>query len=72
MKCLYLVTRSMDPKGTGQTRWTMRWKPALNAVVDQHRGVIVAQVVIVELLRKAGDQPAGTFDTAASCSSDHQ
>lgn len=31
MKALYLVTRSLDPKGTGQTRWTMRWKPALNA-----------------------------------------
>ena len=31
MKCLYLVTRSLDPKGTGQQRWTMRWKPALNA-----------------------------------------
>lgn len=31
MKCLYLVTRSLDPKGTGQTRWAMRWKPALNA-----------------------------------------
>ena len=31
MKCLYMVTRAMDPKGTGQTRWTMRWKPALNA-----------------------------------------
>lgn len=31
MKCLYLVTRSLDPKGTGQTRWVVRWKPALNA-----------------------------------------
>ena len=31
LKCLYLVTRSLDPKGTGQQRWTMRWKPALNA-----------------------------------------
>lgn len=31
MKTLYLVTRSLDPKGTGQTRWAMRWKPALNA-----------------------------------------
>lgn len=31
MKTLYLVTRSLDPKGTGQRRWTMRWKPALNA-----------------------------------------
>src|SRR5215467_5256997 len=30
-KCLYLVTRSMDPTGTGKTRWAMRWKPALNA-----------------------------------------
>lgn len=30
MQCLYLVTRSLDPKGTCQTRWTMRWKPALN------------------------------------------
>jgi hypothetical protein len=28
---LYLVTRSLDPTGTGQARWTMRWKPALNA-----------------------------------------
>jgi putative transposase len=31
LKCLYLVTRSLDPTGTGRARWTMRWKPALNA-----------------------------------------
>jgi transposase-like protein len=31
LKTLYLVTRGMDPKVTGQARWTMRWKPALNA-----------------------------------------
>jgi putative transposase len=31
LKCLYLVTRSLDPTGTGRTRWTMRWKPALDA-----------------------------------------
>ncbi|MEV0882115.1 IS256 family transposase [Micromonospora echinofusca] len=31
LKCLYLVTRSLDPTGAGRTRWTMRWKPALNA-----------------------------------------
>jgi putative transposase len=31
LKCLYLVTRSLDPTGVGRTRWTMRWKPALNA-----------------------------------------
>jgi putative transposase len=31
LKCLYLVTRSLDPTGTGRARWTTRWKPALNA-----------------------------------------
>jgi putative transposase len=31
LKCLYLVTRSLDPTGVGRSRWTMRWKPALNA-----------------------------------------
>jgi len=31
LKTLYLVTLGMDPKGTGAARWTMRWKPALNA-----------------------------------------
>jgi putative transposase len=31
IKCLYLVTRSLDPTGVGRTRWAMRWKPALNA-----------------------------------------
>ena len=31
LKCLYLVTRSLDPTGACRTRWTVRWKPALNA-----------------------------------------
>jgi len=31
LKCLYLVTRSLDPTGTGRARWAMRWKPTLNA-----------------------------------------
>lgn len=31
LKCLYLVTRSLDPTGKDRARWTMRWKPALNA-----------------------------------------
>ncbi|MBD3624009.1 MAG: IS256 family transposase [Rhodobacteraceae bacterium] len=31
MKCLYLVTRSLDPTGTGAARWMMRWKPVINA-----------------------------------------
>ena len=31
LNTLYLVTRGLDPKGTGQARWITRWKPALNA-----------------------------------------
>jgi transposase-like protein len=31
LKCVYLAIMSLDPTGTGQRRWTMRWKPALNA-----------------------------------------
>jgi putative transposase len=31
LKCLYLVTRGLDPTGAGRTRWTMRWKPVINA-----------------------------------------
>src|SRR3954449_11931951 len=31
LKCLYLVTRSLDPTGRGRARWTTRWKRALNA-----------------------------------------
>jgi putative transposase len=31
LKCLYLVTRSLDPTGVGRARWAVRWKPALNA-----------------------------------------
>lgn len=30
LKCLYLVTRSLDPTGAGRARWTIRWKPAVN------------------------------------------
>src|SRR4051812_42259250 len=31
LKCVYLAVMALDPTGTGQRRWTMRWKPALNA-----------------------------------------
>ena len=41
LKCLYLVTRSLDPTGRGRTRWTMRWKPALNAFAITFAGRIV-------------------------------
>jgi len=32
LKVLYLTVRSLDPKGTGQQRWMMRWKPVLNVI----------------------------------------
>jgi putative transposase len=38
MKCLYLVVRSLDPKGTGAERWMNRWKPALNAFAITFEG----------------------------------
>lgn len=41
LKCLYLVTRSLDPTGKGRTRWAMRWKPALNAFAITFAGRIV-------------------------------
>jgi putative transposase len=31
LKCLHLVTRSLDPTGRGKARWAARWKPVLNA-----------------------------------------
>jgi putative transposase len=31
LKCVYMAVMSLDPTGTGRRRWTMRWKPALNA-----------------------------------------
>ena len=32
LKALYLTVRSLDPKGTGQQRWIIRWKPILNVI----------------------------------------
>jgi transposase-like protein len=40
LKCLYLVTRSLDPTGKGKARWAMRWKPALNAFAITSEGRI--------------------------------
>jgi putative transposase len=31
LKCVYLAIMSLDPTGQGRRRWTIRWKPALNA-----------------------------------------
>lgn len=40
LKCLYLVTRSLDPTGHGRARWAIRWKPALNAFAIAFEGRI--------------------------------
>jgi putative transposase len=40
LKCLYLVTRSLDPTGKGKARWATRWKPALNAFAITFEGRI--------------------------------
>jgi transposase-like protein len=40
LKCLYLVTRALDPTGRGRARWAMRWKPALNAFAIAFKGRI--------------------------------
>lgn len=31
LKCVYMALMALDPKGTGQKRWSMRWKIALQA-----------------------------------------
>ena len=31
LKCVYLAIMSLDPTGKGRTRWSNRWKAALNA-----------------------------------------
>jgi putative transposase len=41
LKCVYLVTRSLDPTGRGKARWAMRWKPALNAFAITFAGRIL-------------------------------
>jgi len=31
LKCVYMAIMSLDPTGQGRRRWSIRWKPALNA-----------------------------------------
>lgn len=31
LKCIYMAIMSLGPTATGRRRWSMRWKPALNA-----------------------------------------
>jgi len=40
LKCLYLVTRALDPTGRGRAPWAMRWNPALNAYAIAYEGRI--------------------------------
>jgi transposase-like protein len=40
LKCLYLVTRALDPMGRGRARWAIRRRPALNAFAIAFQGRI--------------------------------
>jgi transposase-like protein len=40
LKCLYLVTRSLDSTGRGRARWATKWKPVLNAFAITFEGRI--------------------------------
>ena len=42
LKCVYLAIMSLDPTGQGRRRWTMRWKPALNAFEMTFEGRLTA------------------------------
>ncbi|WKU08807.1 IS256 family transposase [Micromonospora sp. HUAS LYJ1] len=42
LKCVYLAVMSLDPTGQGRRRWTMRWKPALNAFEMAFEGRLTA------------------------------
>ncbi|GAA2536283.1 IS256 family transposase [Winogradskya humida] len=42
LKCVYLAVMSLDPTGQGRKRWTIRWKPALNAFEMTFEGRLAA------------------------------
>lgn len=42
LKCLYLAIRALDPTGRGRTRWSNRWKAALNAFDITFNGRLTA------------------------------
>ena len=43
LKCVYMAIMSLDPIGAGRKRWTMRWKPALNAFEIAYDGRLNAR-----------------------------
>ena len=70
MKTLYLVTRSLDPKGTGQTRWATRWKPALNALAITFANRIPAAETNQHENRhshRKTDSPGSQMDSPSKC-----
>jgi putative transposase len=46
LKCVYLAVMSLDPTGQGRKRWTMRWKPALNAFEMAFKGRLTQCLVL--------------------------
>ena len=60
LRCLYPVTRSLDPTGTGRTRWAMRWKPAINALRHRLRRPVPGRRDLLSIHRKRRqrDRPA--------------
>ena len=42
LTCVYLAIMGLDPTGQGRRRWTIRWKPALNAFDMAVDGRLVA------------------------------
>jgi hypothetical protein len=59
LKCLYLVTRSLDPTGKGRARWAIRWKPALNAFAITFAGRIIPTTATShhDRLHRSSDTP---------------
>jgi putative transposase len=54
MKCLYLAITSPYPAGSGRTRWTNRWKAALNVFAITFDGRLSAgrnQTIKIQLHR---------------------
>lgn len=42
LTCVYLTIMSLDPAGQGRKRWTIRWKPTLNAFAIAFDGHLAA------------------------------
>jgi putative transposase len=61
LKCLYLVTRSLDLTVRGRARWAIRWKPALNASAITFEGRIVPSTTLeaVPVTPLIGHSPGG-------------